>query len=491
MKRIFLLSLLFLTACGTPTPMPDAVKVNPQAFPATPSQNGLGDSFYPLLGNASYDVTHYEITLDVDPVANRIEGTTVIEAVALEDLSQFNLDLYGLKVDSVLVNGESAEFSRYQMELVISPRAERNAVRSKRDWITANESFTVTASYHGSPKPIGDDGIHMLSGWQTMPGGTFVASEPSGAMTWFPCNNHWSDRATFTFNITVPKGYDIVANGVPFPAKERLGFSMQTWVESEPMSTYLATVVIGKYDLETQTTASGLHILNYFPVDTSDDLRDDFVRTPEMIEFYSGLIGPYPFESYGVVMANQPLGFALETQTRSLFGNAGTKEEVVAHELAHQWFGDNLTISSWEDLWLKEGFATYMSYLWLEHSQGKAAFEQKIQATYDDSVMDEFGLAFEPIGSLRPKAANELYHPSTYFRGALALHALRLEVGDEVFFTILREFYTRYAGKTASTDDFVAVAQEISGRDLTEFFTLWLEMPSMPPKPGISSQVNK
>jgi aminopeptidase N len=119
------------------------------------------------------------------------------------------------------------------------------------------------------------------------------------------------------------------------------------------------------------------------------------------------------------------------------------------------------------------------------------AFEQKIQATYDDSVMSEFGLAFEPIGNLRPKAANELYRPATYFRGALALHALRLEVGDETFFTILREFYARYAGKTASTDDFVALAQQISGRDLTEFFTLWLEIPSMPPKPGFSSRVNK
>ncbi len=483
MRRLIFLSILLLSACRPLIPMPVAVKVNAQAVSATPSQNGLGDSFYPLLGNAGYDVTHYDITLDVDPATNKIEGTAVIEAIALDDLSQFDLDLAGLKVDSVSVNGEAANFSRYQMELVVSPRAERSVAETKRVWIAAQETFTVAVTYHGSPTPVGDDVIHMAVGWQVMPGGTFVASEPSGAMTWFPCNNHWGDKATFTFHITVPEGYQVVANGVPLAAVETRGFSTQTWAESEPMSTYLATVVIGHYQLEEQKTSSGLRILNYFPEETPDGVRHDFARVPEMIEFYSDLIAPYPFEAYGAVLVNLPLGFALETQTRSLFGNTRIKEEVVAHELAHQWFGDNLTIASWEDLWLKEGFATYMSYLWLEHSQGEAAFEQKIQETYDNTVMDEFGLAFEPIGNLRPKTANALYRSSTYFRGALTLHALRLEVGDETFFKILREFYTRYAGKSASTDNFVAVVQEVSGRDLTVFFTRWLDIPSMPPKP--------
>jgi len=219
-------------------------------------------------------------------------------------------------------------------------------------------------------------------------------------------------------------------------------------------------------------------------VGTAAEVKAHFSRTAEMLDFFSDLIAPYPFENYGVVLANKELGFAMETQSRSLFGNSGwgLDEETVAHELAHQWFGDSLTIATWRDVWLKEGFATYLSYLWLEHSQGKAAFEQRIQTAYDDAVMSQYGLAFQPIGDLRPKEANELYSAASYLRGALSLQALRLEVGDETFFKILKEFYARYAGKTAGTDDFIAVAKEVSGKDLSKLFNLWLDTAWMPAK---------
>lgn len=478
MRRFCLLCLLLLTACGAVTPTPESVRVNPRAMNATPSPSGLGDPFYPLLGNAGYDVTHYTIALTVDPAANTLEGTTTLEATALADLDRFHLDLAGLTVDSVTVEGEAAAFDRYQMELVITPPAS----------LIAGQAFTVAVTYSGTPAPVNDDTIHMPVGWHPMPGGTFVASEPSGAMTWFPCNNHWSDKATFTFEITVPAGYEVVANGAPLPARETRGFSTQAWAESAPMSTYLATVVVGQYEFEEEQTPDGVTILNAFPAGTSPELKNQFAHTPEMLDFFSSLIAPYPFENYGVVLVDQELGFAMETQTRSLFGRnswGARAEEATAHELAHQWFGDSLTIATWRDLWLKEGLATYLSYVWLEHSQGKAVFEQKIQEEYDNAVMSEYGLMFQPIGNLRPEAASQLYSSATYLRGALTLHALRLEVGDEVFFAILRQFYERYAGKTAGTEDFIALSEEISGRDLSELFQLWLDTYRMPPKPGI------
>lgn len=476
MRRLFLLTILFLTACGQATPPPAAVKVNGLAEPSAPGQAGLGDPFYPLLGNGGYDVSHYDLTLSVDPQANQISGTAEITAVAQDSLGRFNLDFSGLEVDSVTVNGDTAEFSRYQMELVVTPG----------QLLVSQQPFTVVVAYHGRPEAIGDDGIHRLSGWQTMPNGIFVASEPAGAMTWFPCNNHWRDKATFTFYITVPEGYQVVSNGKPVSTSTIEGFSTLTWDEKEPMSTYLATLVIGHYEMETRRAADDLEVLSYFPAGTAAGVKDDFERMPEMLDFMSALIGPYPFETSGVVLANQPLDFAMETQTRALFSSEGASEEFVAHELAHQWFGDSLTPATWRDVWLKEGFATYVSYLWLEHAQGKAAFEQRIQAVYDEAVMTQYGAFFEPIGTLRPETAGELYTPATHYRGALTLHALRLEVGDEAFFQILRDFYDRFAGKTASTDDLMTLAQQVSGKDLKKFFNLWLETYWMPAKPGLS-----
>lgn len=485
MKKLFLLTLFFLTACGalpTPEPKPEypEVAVNATIYQSAPDPEGLGDPFYPKLGNPGYDVTHYDIALTVDPTANSLSGTVTIEAVALEALEQFNLDMSGLEVDSVLVDGAAAEFSRHQMEMTITPP----------NRLAAKQAFTIAVTYHGVPVPVDDGAIHISLGWRKMPGGSMVVSEPSGAMNWFPCNNHWSDKATFTFRISVPDGYEVVANGrqESVSAGEMPGYSTQTWVMDDPMSTYLATIFIGQYEAESEKSALGVDIHNYFPVGTSASVKDDFARTPEMIDFFSEIIAPYPFDNYGVVLANGELGFAFEAQTRSVFGNQDVPEETVAHELAHQWFGDSLTIATWHDLWLKEGFASYMSWLWLERAQGKDAFEQRIQTAYDDLVMSQYGVFFYPVGEVRSAGSYELYGSATYYRGAMSLHALRVEVGDEAFFEILKTFYARYSGdgRTATTDDFIAVAQEVSGRDLTNLFELWLNTYWMPPKPGFT-----
>ncbi|HPH95865.1 MAG TPA: M1 family metallopeptidase [Anaerolineaceae bacterium] len=476
MKRLVIWMMLFLTACSQVTPTPAAVQVNGRAEASRPNQAGLGDPFYPLLGNGGYDVRHYDLILSVDPEVNAVTGTTTIMAVASDTLSEFDLDFSGLEIDGVMVNGEVAEFSRRQMELVVRPGQP----------VAAGTDFITVVTYHGYPQAIGDDAIHRLSGWQKMPGGIFVASEPSGAMTWFPCNNHWSDKASFSFYVTVPDGYQVVANGRPISTSTAGGLSTQIWDEPNPMSTYLAMLVIGRYEQSAQEAASGVKMLNYFPVGTSAQVRDDFDQTPEMLDFFANLIGPYPFDTYGTVLVNQPLGFAMETQTRSLFGSEGGSEETVAHELAHQWFGNSLTPATWRDVWLKEGFATYLSYLWIGESQGREAFEKEIQAVYDKAVMTQYGVFFEPIGTLRPETAPELYGAATYYRGAMTLHALRLKVGDEVFNKILREFYARFAGKTATTFDFVETAQAVSGLVLKDFFTLWLDTLWMPAKPGLS-----
>jgi aminopeptidase N len=202
-----------------------------------------------------------------------------------------------------------------------------------------------------------------------------------------------------------------------------------------------------------------------------------------MIDFVSSLIAPYPFDAYGVVLLNKPIGWALETQTLSTFGSRGAAEHVVMHELAHQWFGNSVSPATWQDIWLNEGFATYFSSLWLEHQEGADALEAQMTSMYAFLDAVEAG----PPASV---TVEDLFGTSVYQRGAWTLHALRLEVGDELFFEILRTYYDRFQNFHAGTQDFIEVASEISNRDLSDFFDGWLfesELPPMPSGPPDSS----
>ncbi len=460
MKRISIVILTLLITFGI------AAAQDPQA-----GSDSIGDDFYPGLGNGGYDVAHYALDFDVDMEAQTLDAVAVIEAEALHDLETFNLDFEGFDIAEIAVNGAEAAFSREGRELTIEPA----------EPLAEGDAFTVTIRYSGTPSPFLPDAVPILIGWNWYEGGSYVASEPVGAATVFPANDHPLDKATYTIEISVPEPYTAVSNGILQGVVEEDGTRTYTWENDDLTASYLVTVVIGEMVEQTAEGPEGLPIRNYFPPDLAEDAAYDFGRAGEMIAFFNDIFGPYPFDAYGVVVVDTGLGFALETQTISLFGKNSVSgqrsiESTAAHELAHQWFGNSVSPATWEDIWLNEGFATYAELLWLEHDQGAGALEVAAENLY--RAMERFKA--DPIGSPPP---DDLFNAGVYFRGALTLHALRLEIGDEAFFDFLKAYYAAYAYGNATTEDLIALAEEIGGEELDDFFQAWLyetDMPALP-----------
>jgi aminopeptidase N len=247
------------------------------------------------------------------------------------------------------------------------------------------------------------------------------------------------------------------------------------------MATYLATVVIADLELEHAGAAGGVPIRNYFPADMPRTARQEFDRTGEMLEYFTSILGAYPFDAYGVVVAPIELPFALETQTLTLFGIADRYNEgTIAHELAHQWFSNSISLRRWQDIWLNEGFATYASLLWFEHRFGAEPVDTEIHAMYR-VLMDSNDARTMRIGA---PPSDDLFNGAVYWRGAMTLHALRQEVGDPLFFQILRTYVERFRYGNATTDDFIALAEEISVQDLRALFDAWLFQEKVPFMPG-------
>lgn len=427
---------------------------------------GVGDAYFPLAGNGGYDAAHYDLDLRYEPSTRQFRGRATITATATADLQSFHLDLRGFDIETLRVDGKRARYTRDGQELNVSPRPK----------LKAGEEFTVEVAYAGETGRPRDDG-GALYGWVSTPDGAFVANEPEGASTWYPVNDHPTDKATYDFSVTVPQGTTAVANGDFLGKREHGAWTTWRWSADAPMASYLTTAAVGDYELDRSTTPGGLPLINAVDRDLGDDADDGLARTAEMVDFFTEIYGTYPFGSYGAIIDDDSVGYALETQTRPIYsGPPG--EGTVAHELAHQWVGNSVSPGRWRDIWLNEGFAVYSTWLWEEHTGGRTA-QQRFDESYDSPP--DSGIWVPPPGD---PGAEQLFAGSVYERGAMTLHALRMEVGDEAFFTILREWVDRNAGGTATTPDLVHLAEEVSGQELGGVFDAWLYQQDKPPYPG-------
>lgn len=424
---------------------------------------GVGDSLYPGFGNGGYDVQHYTLDLNVaDVETSALNGTTTIEADATQDLSSFNLDFIGFAIDGITVNGKPAEFSRDGQELTITPA----------EPLRAGESFTVEVEYEGSPEQITSVAIPVPTGWVIRNDQSFVLSEPDGAANYYPVNDHPLDTASYTFRVTVPEPFEVAANGVLEETIDNGDSTTYVFEAQDPMASYLTTVNISEFNLETDESPNGIPIRNYFAEGIPEELLEPFDLQPEMVAFFSDIFGPYPFDVYGSVVMNTDTGAALESQTLSIFGigqlGRASTEETVAHEVSHQWFGNSVVLADWSDIWLNESFATYSQGLWVEHSRGSAALDEWVKGEYEYVVSN-----FERLVPPGEPPANDLFNSGVYDWGALGLHALRLEVGDDAFFDTLKTYYDRFKGGNVTRNDFFGVVEEVSGQELNSFFDRW------------------
>lgn len=424
----------------------------------------VGDPYYPELGNTGYDALHYLLDLDWDPDSGQLDATTTLDAVTTQPLASFSLDLVGLEVRQVRVDGAEAAFDR---------EGERKLVVTPEDALEPDREFQVEIGYAGVPEPL-EGLIANLGGWEARDGEVFVAAEPDGAATFFPVNDHPTDKACYSFRVTAPDDLVAVASGVHVPTDEAdeadEGPSTWEYEALDPMASYLVQVAVANFVVvEDGPTDGGVALRHVIDEDVEAAGRRAMAPTGDIVDFFADLVGPYPFDVYGGLVVDDPIQYALETQTLSLFP-AHTSETTVAHEAAHQWFGDWVSPATWQDIWLNEGFATYFQWLWDEEA-GRGTVDSMAR-----EAAQRFDLDRPPID---PGAA-DLFHPTVYQRGGMTLHVLRHEVGDDDFFEIVRTWLSRYGGGTATTEDLEALAHEISGRDLTELFDVWLRSDELP-----------
>jgi aminopeptidase N len=420
---------------------------------------GIGDSYYPDDGNLGYNVKRYHVRLRYFRPTQRIAATTTIVSRATAGLKNFNLDLIGMKILKVTVAGQPARHRRAAAhELVITP------ARS----IAKGHRFVTKVSYRGKP---GADPVDTVpSGWfdAATPGAGFVAGEPHSCTLWYPCNDHPTDKAKFSLTATVPRPLSVISNGrqLRTTAAVRRGVPVRTfrWRLGEPTATYLTTFYVDKLTFERSRLADGTRVVSaYGPRPGAAPIHE--AKLPEILRVLSRRWGPYPAPEAGGIFVSADVPFSIETYTRPLYSE-GSDESTIAHENAHQWWGDNISVRRWRDICLNECLASYSQWLWDEH------LGADLDHRYRSDVAGRPSWLKAPLYDMG--AGHEFDFEGVYLKGSYFVHALRNKIGDHAFFRAMRAIQRQRAGANMSMLDLRDALARKTGVDLTSFWDDWV-----------------
>lgn len=430
------------------------------------------DPYLPERGSPGWRALSYDLALDYRVTTNLLDGRARIALVVLDAATAVTFDLAGLRVSGVTVDGRRARWRHRGAKLDVLPTG----------GFAAGDEAVVEVRYRGNPGLTAS--VWGPVGWEVLADGALVAAQPSGACTWFPCNDLAAQKAPFTVSITAPTAYLGVANGTLEDATVRGSTTTRVYRQVEPTSPYLMTVHVGRY-VRREVAASTVPLSLVHDPDDAAAVDGAFARQADMVALFEDRFGPYPFAAgYTVVVCPDDLEIPLEAQGQSIFGRnhlAGRHERLIAHELAHQWFGNSLTAATWRDVWLHEGFACYAEWLWSEHAGGPSAdalarrHHGRLRDLPQDLVLADPGPA-------------DLFDDRVYKRGALTLHALRLRVGDEPFFDLLRRWTAHGRHGVVTTGELEAMAADLdptddrtdAGGGIGALFDAWLRATALP-----------
>ncbi len=419
------------------------------------------DSVYPDVGDPSVDALDYELELTWDPEGRVLTGDQELEFRSTSTADHVQLDLAPqLEVAGVQVDGEDAHYDHDGKDLVISG-----------DFVE-DERYELSIAYSGTPEPVPAPTTRSdfsSTGFTvSADGSAWTMQEPYGAHTWYAVNDHPSDKATYSFVLRAPAPMTGVANGVLESREVEDGETVSTWVLDSAASSYVVTVAFGDYKLVEDESESGVPLQYWTPAGTPQKYVDALRQTKDALAWVEERLGPYPFSSLGVLLVDSNSG--METQTMITLGDTDytTSPEVIVHEVVHQWYGNQVTLSDWSDLWMNEGMTMYLQLMWEADNAGLplarvmeqvAPFERRSRMTNG------------PPGAYDPDTFGE---SQVYYGPALMWDQIRRRVGDDDFWAMVKAWPSADPDGSSNRDEYIAWVEEQTDAELSDLFDGWL-----------------